>query len=67
MAKNLAGHCPAEYETPDMYRICDLPRGHAGLHWDRVDDEHWAMTGTLSAGQEPEPGGATSAWEHHRD
>ena len=43
--------------------ICNRPADHEGDHYDWCDEIFWRRRRT---DPEPEPGGATSAWEHHR-
>jgi hypothetical protein len=41
--------------------ICNRPEGHEGEHYDWCDEIFWRRR----TEPDPEPGGATSAWEHH--
>jgi hypothetical protein len=42
--------------------LCNRPEGHEGEHYDWCDEIFWRRR----TEPDPEPGGATSAWEHHR-
>jgi hypothetical protein len=43
--------------------LCNRPEGHEGEHYDWCDEVFWRRR----TEPDPEPGGATSAWEHHYD
>jgi hypothetical protein len=53
--------CPEESGAD----ICNRPAGHDGDHFDWCDRKFWRTIEDLTEDEEPEPGGATSAWEHH--
>jgi hypothetical protein len=79
LAETWTDECPAVQPVDEQGHeenhvlVCQRLKGHAGLHYDKGDNISW-MVGEpgdrppaieLTEDTLPEPGGATSAWEHH--